>query len=258
MWSFFYNLTSFFGGGPEYGSWEWRKVTGRDPRWVVVDEWTFAKTHGRGKVPDEEVLTKAFEHQNSSGLPDMAVSPSQGKFLQVQARIANAQNILEVGTLGGYSTIFLANASPTTRVVSLESVPLHAKVARENLEMAGLSDRVEVIQGNAIEVLPTILNDVQQGRRPKFDFVFIDADKVNSWSYFTQAADMARPGACIIVDNVVRLGAIVDPKFIEGDETVRKVRELIEKVGIDPRIDSTVLQLVGEKNYDGMLVAVVN
>ncbi|KAJ4313576.1 hypothetical protein N0V84_009333 [Fusarium piperis] len=257
MFSFLNVLLSILTGAPKYGSQEWYKVTGRDPRWVAVDEWTMAQTHKQGSAPDNEVLTKAFKHQQDSGLPDISVSPSQGKFIQIQAKIANAQHILEVGTLGGYSTIFLANASPTTRVTTLESVSHHVQVAQENLAMAGLGDRVEVIQGDAVEVLPTILDDVQQGRRDKFDFVFIDADKLNGWVYFDKAADMTRPGGCIIVDNVVRRGTIVNSKLVDTDKTVIEVRKLIEKAGADSRVDSVVLQMVGEKNYDGMLIAVV-
>ncbi|KAI0380514.1 O-methyltransferase-domain-containing protein [Hypomontagnella monticulosa] len=257
MWSFLNKLGSFAKGGPEYGSQEWYKVTGRDPRWVAVDEWTFAKTHNEGSTPSNEILERIYKHQEESRLPDISVSPSQGKYIQLQAKLVNAQHILEVGTLGAYSTIFLAGTSPTTRVTTIESVPLHVKVARENIEMAGLGERIEVIHGKGIEVLPALLKDIQQGRREKFDFVFIDADKLNNLAYFDYAANMARPGACIIVDNVVRRGAIIDLKLINTDETVIKVRELITKVGADPRVDSTVLQMVGDKNYDGMLIAVV-
>ena len=155
-------------------------MTGRDPRWVRVDEWTVAQTHGEEASPSEEVLARAFQHQEESGLPDISVSLSQGQYIQIQAKVANARHILEVGTLGGYSTIFLASAGPETRVISVEAVPLHVRVARENLEMAGVSDRVEVIEGDALEILPAILEDVRQGRREKFNFVFIDADKLNS------------------------------------------------------------------------------
>ncbi|KAJ2995555.1 hypothetical protein NUW58_g1240 [Xylaria curta] len=258
MWSPLTGISSlFFKSHPPYGSQEWYKVTGRDPRWVSVDEWTFEQTHNRIAIPSKEVLAKAFKHQEESGLPDISVSPSQGKYIQLQAKITNAQHILEVGTLGGYSTIFLANASPTTRVTSIESLSLHVQVARENLEMAGLADRVEVIQGDAVAILPALLKDIENSQREKFDFVFIDADKLNNWVYFDHAANMTRPGACIIVDNVVRRGAIIDPKLIDTDETVIKIRELIERVGDDSRVDSTVLQMVGDKNYDGMLIAVV-
>ncbi|KAI9155622.1 O-methyltransferase family 3 [Paramyrothecium foliicola] len=257
MWSLFHRLMSFLGGGPKPGSYEWQKVTGRDPRWVAVDEWTFAQTHNERQVPDKATLEKAFRRQEDAGMPDISVSPTQGQFIQVQAKITNAQHVLEIGTLGGYSTIFLANATPTTKVVSIESAPHHVKVARGNLKMAGLSDRVDVIEGNALEVLPKLLEEVQQGNRKKFDFVFIDADKVNSWTYFDHAANMVCPGACIVADNVVRRGDIMDPRLIDTDQTVVKVRELIEKVGADPRVDSTVLQMVGVKNWDGMLIAVV-
>jgi predicted O-methyltransferase YrrM len=257
MFSLLNVLPSILTGAPKHGSQEWYKVTGRDPRWVAVDEWTMTQTHGQGSIPDDETLAKAYRHQQNSGLPDISVSPSQGKYIQIQAKLVNAQHVLEVGTLGGYSTIFLANASPTTRVTTVESAPHHVVVAKENLEMAGLSNRVEVIQGDAVEVLPKIVDQVKQGTRPRFDFVFIDADKLNGWVYFDKAADMTRPGGCIIVDNVVRRGSIVNPKLVGTDETVTEVRKLIEKAESDPRASSTVLQMVGDKNYDGMLIAVV-
>jgi len=239
---------------------EWYKGgprEGLDQRWVDVDEWSFAQTHTEKAIPHPDILSKASKHQQDSGLPDIAVSPSQGKFLMIQAKIINAQNILEVGTLGGYSTIFLANASPITKVVTVEYNPKHAKVARENIEMAGLSDRVEVLDGAGLDVLPTILKDVQDGKRPKFDFVFIDADKVHNWEYFDLACNMSRPGACVIVDNVVRRGLLVDPERIYTDQNVIGSRRVIEKSGADPRVDSTVIQMVGDKNYDGFMIAVL-
>jgi predicted O-methyltransferase YrrM len=228
-----------------------------DSRWVAVDEYTFKQTHPSSDSPRPSILAKALKHQQDSGLPDIAVSPSQGKYLLVQAKLLNAQNILEVGTLGGYSTIFLANASPTTKMTTVEYDPHHAKVARENLEMAGLSDRVEVLNGAGLDILPIILKEVQEGTRPKFDMTFIDADKVNNWEYFSMAVDMSRPGACVIVDNVVREGGLVDPKKIKTDQGVMGSRQVIEKSGQDSRVDSSVLQVVGDKGYDGMLIAVV-
>jgi len=170
----------------------------------------------------------------------------------------NAQNILEVGTLAGYSTIFLANASRTTKVTTVEFLPDHAKVARENFEMAGLSDRIELLDGSGMDILPLILKEVQEGKRPKFDFVFIDADKVHNWEYFNLAVEMSRPGACIIVDNVVRRGKLVDPDMIATDSYVMGSRRVIEKAGQDSRVDSAVIQTVSEKDYDGILLAVVN
>jgi predicted O-methyltransferase YrrM len=239
---------------------EWHKggeLDDLDKKWIEVDEWTFSHTHTKKAEPHPDILVKALKHQQDSGLPDIAVSPSQGKFLLLQAKIINAQNILEVGTLGGFSTIFLANASPTTKITTVEYNPHHAKVARENLEMAGLSDRVEVLEGAGTDVLPLILKEVQNDTRPKFDFVFIDADKVHNWEYFDLAVDMSRPGACVIVDNVVRRGTLIDPMKIKTDQNVIGSRRVIEKSGQDPCVDSTVIQMVGEKNYDGFLVAVV-
>ncbi|KAG5761509.1 hypothetical protein H9Q69_010754 [Fusarium xylarioides] len=215
------------------------------------------QTHGEGSIPGNGTLAKAYRHQKNSGLPDISVSPSQGKYIQIQAKLLNAQHVLEVGNLGGYSTIFLANASPTTRVTTVESVPHHVVVAKENQEMAGLSNRVQVIQGESAEVLPKIVDQVKQGTRPPFDFVFIDAEKLNGWVYFDKAADMTRPGGCIIVDKVVRRGSIVNPKLVGTDDTVTQVRKLIERAGSDPYVSSTILQTFGDKNYDGMLIAVV-
>jgi len=231
--------------------------TALDPRWINVDEWTFAQTHTGKAIPPQDILDKASKHQHDSGLPDIAVSPSQGKFLQIQAKLINAKHILEVGTLSGYSTIFLANASPETKVTTVEYNPKHAKIARENLEMAGVGGRVEVIEGAGLDVLPKLLKDVQEGKRPQWDLVFIDADKTNNWDYFDLASKMSRPGACIIVDNVVRYGGVVDPKKIDTDQNVIGSRKVITNVGKDSRVDSTVIQTVGDKAYDGFLIAVL-
>jgi predicted O-methyltransferase YrrM len=228
-----------------------------DETWVKVDQWAFSQAHTSKAIPKQEVLDKALKHQHDSGLPDIAVSPSQGKFLQIQAKILNAKHILEVGTLGGYSTIFLANASPETKVTTVEVSEKHAQVARENLEQAGVGDRVEILLGGGLEVLPKLLEEVKAGKRPQWDFVFIDANKSSNWDYFDTAAKMSRPGACIIVDNVVRRGTLVDEEKIHTDENVIGSRKVITNAGKDDRVDSVVIQMVGEKSYDGFLITVL-
>lgn len=176
----------------------------------------------------------------------------------LQARMLRAKNVLEVGTLGGYSTIWLASAWEGVRVMTVEIDEHHQRVALENLAYAGLENRVEAILGPGVEVLPRLLEEVRAGRRERFDMVFIDADKVNNWGYFDLAVQMCRPGACVIVDNVVRRGFLADAEKAKTDVMVEGSRRVVENAGKDPRVDAVVIQLVGEKNYDGFLVATVN
>lgn len=176
----------------------------------------------------------------------------------LQARMIRAKNILEVGTLGGYSTIWLASAREGVRVTTVEINEHHRQVAQENLAHAGLQEKVEVVLGPGMEILPRLLEDVKAGRRERFDMVFIDADKSNNWGYFDLAVQMSRPGACVIVDNVVRRGFLADAERAKTDVMVQGSRRVVENVGKDPRVDAVVIQLVGEKNYDGFLVATVN
>jgi predicted O-methyltransferase YrrM len=229
---------------------------GQDPRWNAVDQWAFSQTQSSKSIPTTEVLKKAFEHQQASGLPDIAVSPAQGQYLQIQAKLIDAKHILEVGTLGGFSTIFLANASLETKVTTVEVDKHHAKVARKNVDDAGVGDRVEILLGPGLDVLPRLLEEVKEGKRPRWDLVFIDANKDHNWDYFDMAAQMSRPGACLIVDNVVRKGALVDKAKLK-DIYVAGSRKVITNAGKDDRFDSTVLQVVGDKGYDGMLVAIL-
>jgi predicted O-methyltransferase YrrM len=188
------------------------------------------------------------------GLPDIAVSPSQGKYLQLQARLMRAANILEVGTLGGYSTIWLANARPTVKVTSVEVDKHHAEVARANIKYAGVEDRVDVRLGSGMEVLPQLAEEFRNGKRDKFDLVFIDTDKMNNWNYVDIALGMCGLGACIIVDNVVRRGQLA--KDLD-DPAVVGARMVVENIGKDKRLEGVVMQTVGEKSYDGFLFAVV-
>lgn len=205
--------------------------------------------------PTPEVLDQAYKNQVAGGLPDIAVSQNQGRYLQVQAKIAKAKAILEVGTLGGYSTLFLVNSSLEVKVTTIEYSPKHAKVAQANFELAGVADRVEVIVGAGADILPEVYKDFQAGRRPAFDLTFIDADKQSNWIYFDYAVKLSRQGAVIIVDNVVRRGGIADPEQL-SDERVQGSKEVIEKAGADPRVAASLLQTVGDKSYDGMLIAV--
>lgn len=226
----------------------------KDARWTAVDEYAFSHLHSSTKTPSTSALDHALSTSKKEGLPDIAVSPSQGKYLQLQARLVRAKNILEVGTLGGYSTIWLANASPDVTVISVEVDKHHAEVARSNIENAGVADRVDIRLGPGVEVLPQLAEEVKTGKRGKFQFVFIDADKENNWNYVDIALGMCEPGACIIVDNVVRKGQLANDV---SDPRVAGARKVVENIGRDDRLDGIVVQTVGDKNYDGFLLAVV-
>ncbi|KAF2131090.1 O-methyltransferas-like protein family 3 [Dothidotthia symphoricarpi CBS 119687] len=227
-----------------------------DARWTAVDEYTLSHLHPSTRTtPSNSTLTHALTNSEKQNLPNIAVSASQGKFLQLQARLLKATHILEVGTLGGYSTIWLAHARPDVKVISVEVDSHHASVARDNLTHAGVGDRVDVRLGAGVDVLPQIAEEVQQGKLGKFQLVFIDADKENNWNYVKMAIGMCEPGACIIVDNVVRKGQLaVDSE----DPRVKGARAVVEGVGKDDRLDAVVMQTVGDKNYDGFVMAVVN
>jgi predicted O-methyltransferase YrrM len=187
---------------------------------------------------------------------DDSTYPAFGKFLALQARAVNAKHVLEVGLLGGYTAIWIATQMPDVRITSLEINPHHAKVARENVERAGVGDRVEIILAPALESLHKIKKEIESGSRPKFGFTFIDADKENNWAYFDYAADLSLPGAPIVVDNVIRKGYIVQKEHID-ESPVAGAREVIECAGKDPRVEACLMQTVSEKNYDGFLYAVV-
>lgn len=175
-----------------------------------------------------------------------------------QCQMVDAKNVLEVGTLGGVSSIYLASSGPDVKVTTIEVDPKHKKVAEEAIAKAGLSNRIDVELGAGVDVLPKIRQDVDEEKRPKFDFVFIDADKPNNLNYFNAAVPMCRSRACIIVDNVVRRGKLADDKAAQDDPNIRGARDVIEAAGKDDRLASTsMIQTVGEKNYDGFLICVV-
>jgi len=209
-------------------------------------------------VPPNDVLDDALADSAAAGLPAISVTPAQGRLLALLVQMCSARTILEVGTLGGYSTIWLARAMVAQgmaaggRLITLESDPRHAEVARANLERAGLSDAVEVRLGAALDSLPQL---AAEDLGP-FDLSFIDADKANNAEYFNWALRLSRPGSVIVVDNVVRGGAVTDAD--STDPATRGTRRLIEVMGTEPRVNATVIQTVGSKGYDGFALAVVN
>jgi predicted O-methyltransferase YrrM len=215
--------------------------------WNAVDQ--YIETTLLGADP---VLDQTLADSRAAGLPSIAVSPSQGKLLHLLARAQGARRILEIGTLGGYSTIWLARAlEPGGVVVTLEADAKHAEVARANIARAGFGEMVDVRLGKALDTLPQLQDE---GQEP-FDFIFIDADKVNIPGYFTWALTLSRRGSVIIVDNVVRDGALADAT--STDVSVIGVRKLHEMVANEPRVSATTLQTVGTKGYDGFTMVLV-
>jgi len=199
-------------------------------------------------VRPDEALQAALEASDAAGLAAINVSPAHGKLLWLLARLVDAKRILEIGTLGGYSAIWLARGlAPGGRLVTLEAVEKHAAVARQNLERAGLAPAVDVRVGPALATLPQL--------EGPFDLSFIDADKQNNAEYFRWALKLSRPGSVIVVDNVVREGRVVDPR--SRDAAVLGVRKLNELVAAEPRVSATAIQTVGLKGYDGFAVALV-
>lgn len=203
-------------------------------------------------APEDKALKATVQSIVDNQIPQISVSPNQGKFLQVLATLCRAQKILEVGTLAGYSTIWLARALPPNgRLVTIEFDPLHARVAQENMRRAGLAKQVEIRIGKAIDVLPEI---AAQGIGP-FDLIFIDADKPPYVEYYEWALKLSRPGTLIIADNVIREGQVLDPNC--SDEKVQGVQRLNRLLATDTRVSATIIQTVGEKEHDGMVIAVV-
>ncbi|WP_435189803.1 O-methyltransferase [Streptomyces sp. bgisy126] len=201
-------------------------------------------------APDDEALSGALAASTAAGLPEIAVAPNQGKLLHLLARVQGARSILEIGTLGGYSTIWLARALPADGcLITLEYDPAHADVARSNIARAGLDQVVEVRTGAALDSLPKL---AAEGAGP-FDLVFVDADKVNNPRYVEWALKLSRPGTVIVVDNVVRGGKVATEH--PDDPSVTGTREMFDLVAREPRLDATAFQTVGTKGYDGLLVA---
>jgi predicted O-methyltransferase YrrM len=216
-------------------------------KWTAVDQYIADLL-----VQSSPALNDALEASAKAGLPAISVSPAQGKFLQQLVQILGARSILEIGTLGGYSTIWLASALPADgRLVTLEVDPAHAAVASANIANAGLADRVEVRIGKALDTLPQLAAD----RHGPFDITFIDADKPNIPEYFAWALELSRRGSVIIVDNVVREGEVANAA--SNDDSVKGVRRLNEMLAAEFRVSATVIQTVGSKGYDGFAMILV-
>ena len=213
------------------------------PQWDAVDAYLTSRTH----QPDS-VLQNALTRNADAGLPAIDVSAALGKLLHLLVRSSGSRSVLEIGTLGGYSTVWLARALPADgRLVSLELESRHAAVARQNLDEAGVGEKVEIIVGPAADSLPSV-----QG---PFDFIFIDADKQSNPTYWSWALRLSHPGTMIVVDNVVRDGAVVDGS--SSDPAIQGIRVFLDLVHKEPRVDATAIQTVGTKGYDGFLVALV-
>jgi predicted O-methyltransferase YrrM len=219
-----------------------------DRSWAAVDEYVSGLL-----APHDEALQGALDAAEEAGLPAIQVSPPQGKLLYLLARLQGAKTILEFGTLGGYSTIWLARAlAEGGQLISLESSSEYAEVARGSIEKAGLGDLVEIRVGPALETLVALEDE---GAGP-FDLVFIDADKVNSPNYLAWSLDHTRPGALIVADNVVRDGTLAEAH--SNDAKVEAQRQLHEMLADEPRVEATTIQTVGSKGYDGFTIALVN
>jgi predicted O-methyltransferase YrrM len=218
-----------------------------------LDQWTAVDRYLADLfVPHDAQLDAVLAESAAAGLPAIQVSPNLGKSLMLLARAHQARTILEIGTLGGYSAIWLARALPPGgRLITLESDSRFAEVARANFARCNLQHTIDVLIGNALETLPRL---AEEGRQP-FDFVFIDADKSNYAEYFDWALRLTRPGSLIVADNVVRKGAVLDAD--SDDPSVVGVRRFNQKVAAEPRVTATAIQTVGVKGHDGLLIALV-
>jgi predicted O-methyltransferase YrrM len=218
-----------------------------EERWAEVDEFVDATI-----APDDEALRGAVERGEAAGLPQIQVSPPQGKLLNLLARSIGARTVLEFGTLGGYSTIWIGRALPDDgRLITLEADAAHAEVARESIAAAGLAELVDLRVGPALETLP----DLEAEGAGPFDLVFIDADKVHTPEYFAWSLDRTRPGGLIVADNVVRGGTLADAD--SDDPTIMAQRRLHEWLAEEERVDATTIQTVGVKGHDGFTLGLV-
>lgn len=217
-------------------------------QWTAVDQYFNEKL-----IPSDPIMRAVLEASDAAELPAMNVAPNQGKFLMLLAQIQQARTILEIGTLGGYSTIWLARALPTDgHLITLEIDPKHAEVARANVECAGLTNCVDVRLGRAIDTLSQLADE----KRGPFDMIFIDADKQSNADYLAWSLKLSRPGTLIIVDNVVRDGAVVDAA--STDPGVQGVHRVTDMISHEPRLSATAIQTVGSKGYDGFALLLVN
>ncbi len=216
--------------------------------WNDVDAYLVDRTHASDATLEAILAANAI-----AGLPAIDVSPLQGRMLQLIARMCGARHALEIGTLGGYSTLCMVRGMPADgNVVTLEHDPAHARVARANLAQAGVADRVDIRVGAALDTLPALAG----ANRPPFDLVFIDADKANNAAYLDWALRLSRPGTVIILDNVVRQGRVLDDRSDSPD--VLGTRRALDLIAAEPRLTATALQTVGSKHWDGFVMAIVD
>jgi predicted O-methyltransferase YrrM len=217
--------------------------SGERDRWAAVDDYLV------DRLINPDPAQAAIEGSAQDGLPKHEVSPPQGKLLHLLARMQGARRILELGTLGGYSTIWLAHALPPDgRIVTLEADPAYAEAARRHVDRAGVGERVEIRVGPALETLPHVDGP--------FDLIFIDADKRSNPKYLEWSLKLSRPGTVIVADNVIRAGAVADPQA--ENPSVQGVRRFLDMVAADPRLDATAIQTVGAKGWDGLVLALVS
>lgn len=215
------------------------------PRWTQVDQYLVEQL-----VPQDAALLAALENNQAAGLPAIDVAPNQGKLLNLLAKMVGAKRILEIGTLGGYSTLWLARALPDDgEVITLEYEAHHAEIAAQNIRRAGLESKVTIRVGAALDTLPTLADAAP------FDMIFIDADKRNNPAYLEWAIQYSRSGTLIIGDNVVRNGQVADGDT--SDWNIQGVRDFLSQMGSDPRLDATAIQTVGAKGWDGFSLALV-
>lgn len=215
-------------------------------QWTAVDHYIADRL-----IPSDPALDAALQANEAAGLPQIDVSPPQGKLLYLLARMCGARRILEIGTLGGYSTIWMARAlGEDGCVVTLEAIPRHAEIARANIAHAGLADRVDLRLGLALETLPNMADETP------FDFIFIDADKENLPAYLDWSVKLSRAGTVVVADNVVREGGILDPDSADPDN--QGVRSFLDMIAENPRLTATGLQTVGTKGWDGLAIAIVD
>jgi len=214
-----------------------------DATWETVENYLAERV-----IKPDRIFDIVQESSKAAGLPDIAISAAEGRQLELMARMIGARRILEIGTLGGYSTIWLARALPADgKVITLEYSPKHAEVARNNIARAGFASRVEVMTGAGLDLLPQL--------EGPFDFFFIDANKDDYPEYFRWAVKLSRPGSIIVVDNVVREGRVADPKADEP--LINGIKKMHEAIAAEPRVTATAIQTVGARGYDGYVVAMV-